>query len=71
MTLDGMVHCVNYYRKETYEGKLSCTEVRMICREIRQMGKEDPPVQLQGSEWTHLLSKSLLKGEPRCSWIQI
>jgi len=34
-------------------------------------GKGNPPVELWGSEWTPLLSKLLLREQPRCGWIQI
>jgi len=32
--------------------------------------KGDPPVESPGSDWTSLLSKLLLREEPRCGWIQ-
>jgi len=32
--------------------------------------KGDPPIESQVSEWTALLSKLLLRGQPRCGWIQ-
>ena len=41
----------------------------MIHRETRdEKGKEDPPVESQGSEWTPLLSKLLM--ELRCGQVQ-
>jgi len=62
---------MNYYMEETYNGELSYTRVRMICRETRdKKSKEDPPVQSRGSEWTLLLSKLLFREESRCGWIQ-
>ena len=33
-------------------------------------GKGDPPFESQGLDWTPLLSKLLLREEPRCGWIQ-
>jgi len=33
-------------------------------------GKGDLPVKSQALEWTSLLSKLLLREEPRCDWIQ-
>jgi len=32
--------------------------------------KEGPSIESQGSEWTPLLSKLLLREKPRCGWIQ-
>jgi len=67
----GKVPPVNYYMQETCKGKWSYTQVRMIHRETRdKKGKEDPPVESRGLEWTPLLSKLPLREESRCGWIQ-
>jgi len=45
----------------------------MIYTEIERKdirGKGNPPIESQGSEWTPLLSKLLLREELRCGWIQ-
>lgn len=43
----------------------------MIYMEIvDEKGKGGPPIKSQGSEWTDLLSKLLLREEARCSWTQ-
>jgi len=35
-----------------------------------ESGQENPPVESPGPEWTPLLSKLLLREEPRCGWIR-
>jgi len=68
---NGKVHSINYYMEETYKGRLTYSQVRVIHRETRdKKGKEDPPVESRGSERTPSLSKLLLREEPSCNWIQ-
>jgi len=42
--------------------------MQRLKKDIR--GKRDPPIESQGSEWTALLSKLLLREQPRYGWIQ-
>jgi len=57
--------------EETYKGKFSYTQIRMICRATRdKKSKKNPLVESRGSERTLLLSKLFLREDLRCRWIQ-